>query len=97
MTMPNAVKLADVTRSMLLDADCVCAVDPTVPGYYKQVWTLTTADEAEPEREVAGALSPPKTLEVEIDSGDPEDLERLKGKVEEAKGSLLEGMWDLEK
>jgi hypothetical protein len=90
--MADTVKLADVTAPALAAADSVYAVDPNVPGYYKQVWAMVAAWDGEAVR-----LRPaPQTLEVELDSADPEQLRRLRGMAEAAKESLLRGTWDLE-
>jgi hypothetical protein len=90
--MERRIRLADVSEAALADAESICAVDPNVPGYYKQVWTLTTAADAAPGGE---AVSAQNVLEVELDSGDPDQFPKLKGMVETAKAPFLEGMWDL--
>jgi hypothetical protein len=78
--MPARIKLADVSATTLADAECVVAVDPDVPAYYTQVWTLTDA-------------SGDKAVEVEINSDDPDHLPRLKQLVEDIKGPLVESLF----
>ena len=90
--MERRIRLADVTEAVLADAESIYAVDPSVPGYYKQVWTLTTAADGAPDGE---AVPAPNVLEVELDSGDPDQFPKLKGMVETAKAPFLEETWDL--
>jgi hypothetical protein len=87
--MAHRMKLADVTQADLAAAEVIAAVDATIPGYYKQVWTLPSSG--------AEAVQPPsaKLLEVEVDSLDPDEYDRLKQAVEAAKASFLEGTWDV--
>lgn len=79
--MPAArITLAELSAATLADAECVVAVDPDVPAYYTQVWTLSDATDA-------------KTVEVVINSDDPDHLPRLKQLVEEIKGPLVESLF----
>jgi len=94
--MADTVKLADVTAAALAAADAVYAVDPNVPGYYKQVWAMGVAAEAERDGEAVPPRPTPATLEVELDSADPEQLRGLRRMAEAAKESLLRGTWALE-
>jgi hypothetical protein len=93
--MARRIRLADVNAAVLADVECIAAVDPSVPAYYTQVWTLTAADDVSRGGEAVHPPSPPNVLEVELDSDDPEQLAQLKRIVEAAKESFLEGMWDL--
>jgi hypothetical protein len=82
--MAKRIKLADVNATTLADADCIVAVDPDVPAYYTQVWTLTTPPDDS------------RTVEVEINSDDPDQLPRLKELVEDIKGPMIESMFKFE-
>lgn len=93
--MKRRIRLADVNEAVLADAECICAVDPRVPGYYKQVWTLTTSPEVVPDGQAVQSPPTQHLLEVELDSEDPDQYEQLKEMVETAKESFLEGMWDM--
>ncbi len=93
--MARRLKLADRTPADLADAEVVSAVDPTVPAYYKQVWTLTPAADLVADGAAVTPRPTPNALEVELDSGDPDQLQTLRGMVEAAKADFLEGLWDL--
>jgi hypothetical protein len=84
--MPTRIKLADVNATTLADAECIVAVDPDVPAYYTQVWTLSAPAE--------GVI--PNTVEVEINSDDAEQLPQLKELVEQIKGPMIESMFKFE-
>ena len=94
--MAHRIRLADLNEAALADMDSICAVDPKVPGYYKQVWTLTRAADAMADGADVAPPSPPNTLEVELDSTDPGNLLELKSMVKTAKESFLEGTWDMD-
>lgn len=93
--MARRIKLADVDAAALADADCICAVDPNVPDYYTQIWTLTPAVDIT-QAEAVASPAPANTLEVELDSVDPRHLVELKDMVKAAKEPFLEGIWDLD-
>jgi hypothetical protein len=94
--MSRRIKLADVNQAALADADDICAVDPNVPGYFKQIWRLNIA--ADPATDAVAAEPQPaaNALEIELDSVDPGNLLRLESMVKEVKEPFLEATWDLD-
>ena len=60
------------------------------------MWTLTPPADLVLDDKAVRPTTEPVTLEVELDSGDPDQLTTLKDLVEAVKADFLEGLWDLQ-
>ena len=95
--MARRIRLENVTEADLADAQAIVAVDPTVPGYCRQLWMLVVAADVVRDGEAVTPRAAIDPLEVELDSADPDQYQRLKAMVEATKAPFLEGTWDFDK